>query len=193
MRVKIGPMMVNIGTTHLQSSYPCKDALKFMQYRHVRRSQIIEIRDFFDSKVKNDFCVLAGDLNVDGREDVKPPAFEGIPCQEDYQMMVDILSRQGEVPVVDVIRERYGYSLPTYGRVDTDGMPLETVLTLKEESTLSQTLDHIFLIGNVPSYFKVVYEETVVVPFKVHNMPFTQISDHAVSYTHLTLPTNREV
>ena len=78
--------------------------------------------------------------------------------------------------MTDVIRKRYGYSPPTYGRTDTEGAPLETTLTMPQENSMDQTLDYILLIGERPP--PVNLAETGVVPFKVFAKKYTQISDH---------------
>lgn len=179
-RLKVGSSFVNVITSHLQSSFPCGDPLKFLLYRHIRRTQLVQIRDFLDSKIpSSECCIIAGDLNIDGREAQKPPLFEEVPAQDDYEHMVGILSRLGSLPLVDLIRARYGYSLPTYGKTDITGVPLETVLTLPVETAVNQTLDYLLIVGAISEDFSVNYGETGVVSFKVHGKKFTQVSDHA--------------
>lgn len=76
-KILINKKFVHVFTSHLQSKHPTNDSGRYLAYRHVRRSQLIELRNFVDEKLdnKNEAVVIAGDLNVDGREELKPPAF----------------------------------------------------------------------------------------------------------------------
>ena len=59
-----------------------------------------------------------------------------------------IMSSAGLDEVTDVIRNKYGQSLATYGRVDENGCPFETVLSADGETCLDECLDYILLMNH---------------------------------------------
>ena len=75
-KIQIQNTIINVFTTHLQSKHPTTSSKKYLDYRLVRRSQISEISNILSQKVReNESFVLCGDLNVDGREELKPSPF----------------------------------------------------------------------------------------------------------------------
>ena len=95
---------------------------------------------------------------------------------------MNIMSSGGYDYISDIIRVKYGYSPATYGRIDSKGNPLETVLSAATETCLDECLDYILLmnykVNNIQN-FAINLDKTGVEPFYVKNFPITQISDHA--------------
>jgi hypothetical protein len=153
VKVNVYGRVVHVFTTHLQASYGTTDYSQFAMYRLARRSQLREMKKFIDSKVKNnsELAIIAGDFNMDGREAVKQPKFEVISmkfaCQDDYNHLMRILSGDGTEEICDVIRNKYSRSLSTYGIVNSENQPVETVLTGKNELMGDECLDYIFLMN----------------------------------------------
>lgn len=75
-KIQIKNSIINIFTTHLQSKHPTNSSKKYLDYRLVRRTQLDEISNLIKQKVREtEYIIIAGDLNVDGREELKPPPF----------------------------------------------------------------------------------------------------------------------
>lgn len=75
-KIQVSNAVINLFTTHLQSKHPTTSSQKYMDYRITRRSQLQEISSIIRHKSnKDDFIIIAGDLNVDGKEELKPPPF----------------------------------------------------------------------------------------------------------------------
>mmetsp|Transcript_19925 Transcript_19925/g.19953 ORF Transcript_19925/g.19953 Transcript_19925/m.19953 type:complete len:193 (+) Transcript_19925:385-963(+) len=180
-KISINGKNVHIFTSHLQSKHPTEDSAQYLAYRLVRRSQLIEMRNFVDDKIgkTNDAVIIAGDLNIDGREELKPPAFPDIECKDDYEHFINILSKYGKSNLIDVMRTKYGYSPATFGRHDEKNNPLETILTAPDQTLWDESLDHILMINEKISGITINWNETCVEPFYTPGQPFTQISDHA--------------
>lgn len=51
----------------------------------------------------------------------------------EYSNLLNILAK-GE-PILDLLHEKFGYFPVTFGRVDENGNPLDTVLTFKKAQT----------------------------------------------------------
>lgn len=76
VKIRASDVNINLFTTHLQSKHPTNSSARYLDYRLVRRSQIQEIAQFISQKTTpEEFVILAGDLNIDGREELKPPPF----------------------------------------------------------------------------------------------------------------------
>lgn len=77
-RLSINKSNFHIFTTHLQSSYTTFNYPQFMNYRQVRRKQLKQFKSFVNSKVGLQYepVIIAGDFNIDGKEELKPPLFE---------------------------------------------------------------------------------------------------------------------
>ena len=78
VKIEIKGFILHVFTTHMQSSYPTKDYSEYIRYRLIRRLQLQELKNFIDLKtlMKYEPVVIAGDFNVDGRENIKTPKFE---------------------------------------------------------------------------------------------------------------------
>jgi endonuclease/exonuclease/phosphatase family metal-dependent hydrolase len=78
IKVCISNKFVHIFTTHLQAAYFTEDFNTFLQYRIIKKKQLIELKAFVDGKTRNckDVVFVAGDFNVDGRENMKKQMFE---------------------------------------------------------------------------------------------------------------------
>ena len=75
-KIEVKSVKINIFTTHLQSKHPTNSKQKYIDYRLTRRSQIREINNFMKEKVREDeYYIITGDLNIDGREELKPAPF----------------------------------------------------------------------------------------------------------------------
>ena len=75
-KIDINGSILNVFTSHLQSKHPTNSSKKYLNYRLIRRTQIREIAAVVSSKVRpGESTIIAGDLNVDGREELKPPPF----------------------------------------------------------------------------------------------------------------------
>mmetsp|Transcript_15989 Transcript_15989/g.23169 ORF Transcript_15989/g.23169 Transcript_15989/m.23169 type:complete len:317 (-) Transcript_15989:80-1030(-) len=168
---------LHLFTTHLQSKHPTSNPDKYLEYREVRRAQVVQLREFIDSKIgdSNEPVVVAGDLNIDGRETLKPPVFTEIECMDDYQKFMEIMTKKNNL--TDILRKKYGESPSTFGRVH-EGEPLEVVLTHPEEVFWDESLDYI-LVENETKGFRVDWNETRVNPLETPGEVFTQVSDHA--------------
>lgn len=140
LNLPTGPL--NVFTTHLQASYFTESCKEFVEYRNVRKMQLIEMKKFIDKCVYNrqEPIVIAGDFNVDGRESRKKLQFDVV---EEYIEFWNILS--GNEEMVDVIRDLYGESLATFAAVDQYGCPLETVLTGIDECCQDECLDYVLI------------------------------------------------
>lgn len=153
VKIKTNASPINLFTTHLQSSYTTQSYSDFMKYRQIRRKQLVQLRKFIDIKVQNpnETVIIAGDLNVDGREHIKPPLFQVLikqqPCQDDYSSLCEILSNNGRNQLVDLILLKYEEPLATFGVVDENGNPKEVVLTHADDCKLELCLDYIFFIN----------------------------------------------
>lgn len=77
-KLKINHTLFHVFTTHLQSSYYTNKYSDFLNYRIIRRRQLKQLKSFIDSKVgrKYEPVIIAGDFNVDAREELKPAGFE---------------------------------------------------------------------------------------------------------------------
>ena len=76
-KLQISNSVLHLFTSHLQSKHPTNSSKKYMEYRLTRRTQLQEISEIVRAKVKpGESVVIAGDLNVDGREELKSPPFE---------------------------------------------------------------------------------------------------------------------
>lgn len=176
----------------MQASYPTLVLDDFMKYRRIRRSQITEMCDFMEEKIdkSTDLVILAGDFNIDGREELKPPKFKEVECQDDYLYFVSELNKNKSEGAIDILREKYGFTPATFGRIDRFGNPIETVLSGKDDTMLDEGLDHIFFLNlNKCSdglKVEIDFEETIVEPFFTPGQVFTQISDHAAVQTVFT-------
>ena len=75
-KIQVNNVIFNLFTSHLQSKHPTTSSARYMDYRITRRSQLQEISNIIKQKVReNEFTIIAGDLNIDGREELKPPPF----------------------------------------------------------------------------------------------------------------------
>lgn len=171
-----GPL--NLFTTHLQASYLTESQKKFVEYRNIRKTQLIEMKKFVDKCVKSpdEAIVMAGDFNVDGRETRKKGQFE---VAEEYIEFWNILS--GNERMADVIRDLYGESLATFAAVDQFGCPLETVLTGADECCQDECLDYVLLKNfkvRLKQNIEIDEELTRVDKLAVAQLPITQLSDH---------------
>lgn len=76
-KLQINNSIIHLFTSHLQSKHPTNSSSKYMQYRLTRRTQLQEVSEIVRSKVKpGESAIIAGDLNVDGREELKNPPFD---------------------------------------------------------------------------------------------------------------------
>ena len=180
-QVSVDTKTFHVFSTHMQASYSTSNFQKYRSYRNVRRTQLQEIRRFMDHKASEKGTVLLlGDLNIDARAESKPRVFsEDIDYQDEYAESMSILSGEGRVKLRDIMRERYGESPSTYGRVDEKGQPLERVLTAPRVQNSDESIDYVLLFGEIEEGTQIDFEQTEVVPFYVENQPFTQMSDHA--------------
>ncbi|CAG9332048.1 unnamed protein product [Blepharisma stoltei] len=180
-KILINGKYIHVFTSHLQSKHPTEDSAQYLAYRLVRRSQLIELRNYIDTKIgnTNEAAIIAGDLNIDGREELKPPAFPDIECKDDYENFINILSKHGKAALVDILRKKYGHSPATFGRGDENGNPLEKVLTAPDQTLWDESLDYILMINENTSGVTINWSDTHVEPFYISGQPFTQISDHA--------------
>jgi endonuclease/exonuclease/phosphatase family metal-dependent hydrolase len=95
-KIKLPNNSVHVFTTHLQASYHTEDLKKFMEYRDVRKIQLIELKKFVDKKVSGceEPVFIAGDFNVDGRELRKILRFK---VEEEYKDFFKILSGEDQI------------------------------------------------------------------------------------------------
>lgn len=148
--IKIKPFNtpIHIFTTHLQAEYFTENFKTFLQYRQVKKSQLIEFKNFVNKKTQfsNDPIFLAGDFNVDGRENNEKFKLKSRPGWEnmaiEYEEFMNII---GKNEFFDVIRRIYNESLATFAVVDKTGRPLETVLTSASECTQDECLDYVLI------------------------------------------------
>mgnify|MGYP001071345526 CR=1 FL=1 len=163
--------VIHVFTSHTQSSYNTGNEREWYNYRSVRREQLKQLKQFISYKLgnKKELAVLMGDLNVDARESQKGMHFTD---GDDYECMMRILGGK------DIIREKYGYSPATNGIV-INGVPTETVLTVKDEVSNDAALDYVIAFNSKFSSFSFDLDESRVEPFYIQSQPFTQISDHA--------------
>ena len=148
--IKIKPFNthLHIFTTHLQAEYFTEDFKTFIQYREVKKSQLIEFKNFVNNKTQlsNDPIFIAGDFNVDGRENNEKFKLKSRPgwknVANEYEEFINIIGRND---FSDVIRRIYNESLATFAVVDKTGKPLETVLTAASECTQDECLDYILV------------------------------------------------
>lgn len=94
---------------------------------------------------------------------------------DDYQNLIGIISTS--LKITDILREKYGESPSTFGRIGENGEALEKVLTKEDQTKWDEGLDHILVGGT--SKVSVDWNSVKVEPFFTPGQPFTQISDHA--------------
>lgn len=178
-KVLINQRPLHIFTSHLQSKHYTTSSSKYMEYRLIRRIQLAEFKRFIDDKLMNseEPAIVLGDMNVDGREELKPPVFTDIECKDDYTHFDQIFLKSGTNQLKDLLREKYGYSPATFGRVSDCGKPLETVLTSPIEYYADESLDYILSSNDTDLKFDT--KNTKVEPLHTEGQVFTQISDHA--------------
>lgn len=180
---------INVITSHTQSSYIDSSIKEFHAQREARRQQLREIRQFIDShNLAKEFTIIAGDLNVDAREKLRPTR-EGIQLDDDYAEMIEILGNSGEI--FDVLKHKYGESPATFARATALGEPEEMVLTDPIDYLMQNCLDYILALNlsqtvNPRQNFDIDWEGTFVDPMFVKGQVFTQLSDHCAVQVSLT-------
>lgn len=161
-RIQTPGKNINFFTLHTQATYPTDDLDKLELYRQVRREQLEHSEKFVMDKVgiyQEPFLIL-GDFNINAKS-------------EEYSSLLQILQ---ELNVKDLIREKYGESPSTYGVIDENGEPEETVLSHRNECRNNTAIDYIFMSEG--RGLEVDNENTHVCPFYIQGEPFTRISDH---------------
>ena len=88
--------------------------------------------------------------------------------------MIQILSNG--LNITDLLRQKYGESPATFGRIGEDGLGIEKVLTKEDQTTWDESLDYILVGGT--NRVKVDWELVKIEPFYTPGQIFTQISDH---------------
>lgn len=175
-KILINSEPVHVFTTHTQATYDLEDPI----YRHIRKEQILVMRSMISNKLKttHEFGIFLGDFNV--MSSLKNSNLEKeLYGDSEYADLVKELSCNGTHELKDVMYEAYGHHPPTYGRVDQEGKPLETVLTHPVCNDCEECLDYIFTFNAKHSWLNADLSQSKVQPFETKNLPFTQISDHA--------------
>lgn len=78
----------------------------------------------YERKCPGEACIITGDFNVNGKNHD-----ENSNERSEYRDLIDLLSL-GE-PIQNVLLEKFGYFPVTFGRVDENGEPYDTVLTIR--------------------------------------------------------------
>ncbi|CAG9317569.1 unnamed protein product [Blepharisma stoltei] len=180
-KILVNSKPLHLFNVHLQSKHPTKSSKKYLMYRLTRRKQLIDLRNFVDEKIglAEEPGFICGDLNVDGREELKPPVFKDIECLDDYEHLSKLLLRGKKVAMKDLLRWKYGFSPATFGRINEKGEALEKILTMNHEICADEALDYILLANEDRTDLKINVENTKVEPLSTEGEVFTQISDHA--------------
>ncbi|KAM3147690.1 Sphingomyelin phosphodiesterase 2 [Paramecium bursaria] len=199
-KIDIQGKILHLFNTHLQASYIGKET-NVNATVSTRVDQLLCFNKFMFKTIqenqydKQDLIIIAGDFNVDARlrEGFKITVLDQFPDIRqalnnpqryfEYDGLLAILG--GPNKLINLYFEKYNEHPVTYAdcldQESGDKLPLETVLTIKEDLNSQQCLDYIFQF--VPENYN-IQDCQIRVPnifvekFQIQGQKFTQLSDH---------------
>lgn len=110
-----------------------------------------ELRTYQDSKYKHEVILLVGNFNIDGRK----MAGDGTRHSQEYMIMKTILegtdARNLKMYAFDLLYYSKDEHPITYGDIDENNKPMETILTHPKMHGAQASMDYIFLLDLVDS------------------------------------------
>lgn len=161
-KIQVHTHSIHIFTLHTQATYPSESQEILDIYRQVRQEQIRSCVKFIANKIQflNEPYFLLGDFNTDA-------------SSNEYDELIEFMK---EIDLEDVLKNNLGHSPSTYGIINENGEPEETVLSHRNENSRDVAIDYIFASSRAGVYNQ--FTDSRVEPFYVSNEEFTRISDH---------------